>query len=79
MLSRPTTSYTRQNSLSGMPWLEPTVFGADVGRFDALDMVIENYTRWPTPPHTMQVVARFQNQLLFYYREPAPPFRWRLL
>lgn len=71
--------YVRKNDTAGLPWLGPTVFGDDVGRFDSLDMTIHNYTRWPTPPYTMQVVARFQNQLLFYYREPAPPFRWRLL
>jgi hypothetical protein len=71
--------YWRDNGASGLPWHGPFVFGADVGRFEALDMLFDSYTRWHTPPHTMQVVTRFQNQLLYYYREPGPPFRWALL
>jgi hypothetical protein len=71
--------YWRHNGEAALPWNGPTVFGTDVGRFEALDMVIDSYTRWLTPPYTAQVVARFQNQLLFYYRDPGPEFRWYLL
>lgn len=71
--------YVRVNNAAGLPWVGPNVFGTDVGRFEALDMVIHNYTRWLMPPYTMQVATRFQNQLLFSYREPGPPWRWRLL
>lgn len=71
--------YWRDNNTAGLPWNGPTVFGSDVGRFDALDMLVDNYTLWEMPPHTLQVVARFQNQLLYYYRDAGPAFRWTLL
>jgi len=71
--------YWRDNNAPGMPWNAPVVFGTDIGRFEALAMVIDAYTRWLTPPFTLQVVARFQNKLLFYYRDPGPAFRWTLL
>jgi hypothetical protein len=42
-------------------------------------MLIGAYLLAPMPPNTMQVVARFQNQFLFYYRDAGPAFRWALL
>lgn len=71
--------YWRDNGADGFPWNGPFIFGVNVGHFEALDMIIDTYTRWPTPPHTMQVVVRFLGQLLFYYRDPGPEFRWVLL
>jgi hypothetical protein len=41
-------------------------------------MLTDTYTLWPMPPHMMQVVARSQNQLLVYYRDAGPAFRWTL-
>ena len=71
--------YWRDNNTAGLPWHGPTVFGTDIGRFDAVDMLVDNYTLWEMPPHTLQVVARFQSQLLYYYRDAGPALRWTLL
>jgi len=71
--------YWRENDAPGLPWHGPFVFGTNIGNFDALAMLVETYTTSPVPPFTIQVIARFQGKLLFYYRDAGAAKRWTLL
>ena len=71
--------YWRQNDAPGLPWHGPIVFGTDIGQFSAVTGVFDTYTLQLVPPHTLQIAARFQNGLLYYYRDAGPLFRWTLL
>ena len=71
--------YWRDNETAGFPWRGPTVFGTDIGRFDALAMAIGSYPTSPTQQNTIQVIARWQEQFFFYYREAGASTQWTLL
>jgi hypothetical protein len=71
--------YWRDNETAGFPWRDPTVFGTDIGRFDTLAMAIGDYTTSPAQQNTIQVIARWQEQLLFYYRDADASSQWTLL
>jgi hypothetical protein len=67
--------YSRVNDSSGVPWFGPNIFGTDVGRFDAITMIQSNWTVGPKIG-LLEVIARFGGDLLFYFREDRPPFKW---
>jgi hypothetical protein len=67
--------YSRVNSDARLPWYGPTVFGLDIGVVDAVSMIQSNFTAGPGIGN-LELVARFQGQLVFYWREDVPPYVW---
>jgi hypothetical protein len=67
--------YSRVNELPGVPWFGPNIFGTDVGNFDAVTMIQSNYTVGPDIG-LFELIARVGGELLFYFREDAPPYQW---
>ena len=67
--------YDRANDLPGTPWFGPEVFATDVGPLDAVTMIQSNFTAGPGIGN-LEVVARFGEDLLFFWREDVPPYVW---
>ena len=51
------------------------IFATDVHPFDAVTMVQTNWTIGPKIG-LLELIGLVDAQLLFYFREDAPPFKW---
>ena len=67
--------YSRVNDDPAFPWFGPTIFGVDVGQFDAVTLIQSNFTSGGNHGN-LELVAREGGQLLFYWREDQPPYVW---
>jgi hypothetical protein len=67
--------YSRVNDSPDLPWFGPNVFGTDVHPFDAVTMIQTNWTIGPKIG-LLELIGLVDGQLLFYFREDAPPFKW---
>jgi len=67
--------YSRVNDSPHLPWFGPNIFATDVHPFDAVTMVQTNWTIGPKIG-LLELIGLVDAQLLFYFREDAPPFKW---
>ena len=67
--------YSRVNDDAELPWFGPNVFATDVGQIDAVSMIQSNFTAGGRVGN-LEVVARSQGQLLFFWRDDVPPYVW---
>ena len=56
-------------------WSGPTVFGENVGVFDAISFIQSDFT-FGGGVGNLELMARWGEELLFYWREDKPPFTW---
>jgi hypothetical protein len=64
--------YDRDNDDPKLPWYGPSIFAQDVGNIDAVTLIQSNFGS----PGNLEVVARFGDELLFYFRDSGPAFHW---
>ncbi|MEV7177302.1 hypothetical protein [Kitasatospora sp. NPDC093679] len=62
----------RNNDDPNLPWGEPTQFGQELGRVDALTMIQSNYGS----PGNLELIARARDTLQFFWRDSGPDFHW---
>lgn len=67
--------YSRCNDEARLWWYGPERYGQDLGVIDAVTMIQSNFTSGANIG-SLEVVARWQGQLLFFWREDVPPYRW---
>jgi hypothetical protein len=67
--------YSRDNDEPRLWWYGPETFGEDVGAIDAVTMLQSNFTAGPGIGN-LEAVVRWQGELLFFWREDLPPYRW---
>ena len=67
--------YSRCNDEARLWWYGPDKYGQDLGVIDALSMIQSNFTSGAGIGN-LEVVARWQGGLLFFWREDVPPYRW---
>ncbi|AUX20111.1 hypothetical protein SOCEGT47_005740 [Sorangium cellulosum] len=65
--------YHRDNDTAELGWHGPTIFGADLGRVDAVAMT----QRVGAAPGDLEVVARLGDRLLFFWRSPGAGAAWQ--
>jgi hypothetical protein len=56
-------------------WSGPTVFGGNVGVFDAISFIQSDFT-FGGGVGNLELVARWGEDLFFYWREDKPPWTW---
>jgi hypothetical protein len=66
--------YWRDNDDPNLTWHGPTIFGQDVGIFDTASLIQSDFSSGG--PGNFDLIARFGGQLLYYWREDVPPWRW---
>ncbi|MFL5655408.1 MAG: hypothetical protein ACJ8CB_14690, partial [Ktedonobacteraceae bacterium] len=54
------------------PWKRSTVFGTDQGKVDAVTLVQSTFTS----PGSLEVVARVGDDLMHFWRDSGPQFKW---
>jgi hypothetical protein len=62
----------RNNDDPTLPWSSALRFGESVGAVDALTMIQSNFG-WPG---NLELIARTGEQLVFFWRDSGPDFRW---
>jgi hypothetical protein len=67
--------YFRDNNVVSRPWSGPVVFGADIGRFDAVTFIQSNFTAG-TGIGNLELVARVGDELYFYWRDDTLDSTW---
>jgi uncharacterized membrane protein len=67
--------FSRVNVDPLTPWYGPNLFGAELGRVDAVTLIQSNYTVGANIGN-LEVVARCGGTLFHYWREDVPPYRW---
>jgi len=67
--------YYRANQEAGRPWHGPTIFGQDVGRFDAISLIQSNFSAGAGIGN-LELVARLGEELVTYWRDDTSPFAW---
>ncbi|WP_437928357.1 alpha/beta hydrolase [Sorangium sp. So ce291] len=68
--------YFRDNDTAELGWHGPAIFGADLGRFEAVAM-IQRAASAPTAPGDLEVVARTGDRLLMFWRSPGSGAAWQ--
>lgn len=62
----------RNNDDPTLPWSPAFRFAESVGQVDAITMIQSNFGS----PGNLEVIARVGQQLLFFWRDSGPDFRW---
>ena len=65
--------FWRDNDAPSLPWIGPTLFGADVGPVDAVALLQSNFG----DPGNLEVVARIGDRLALFSRASEPPWTWQ--
>ncbi|WP_437648031.1 alpha/beta hydrolase [Sorangium sp. So ce362] len=68
--------YHRDNDTAELGWRGPAIFGAELGRFDAVAM-IQRGAGAPGAPGDIEVVARIGDRLLMFRRSPGAGAAWQ--
>jgi hypothetical protein len=66
--------YWRNNDDPALPWLHGAVFAKKLGKVDAVALIQSNFGQ-PQPGH-LEVVARVGNELIHFWRDDGPIFKW---
>jgi len=64
--------YWRDNDHQQLPWIGPNDFAVDCGIYDAVSMIQSNFGQ----PGNLEMVARSNDQLFFFWRDSGPDFTW---
>lgn len=65
--------YWRNNDDSALPWYGPFNFGSTTGvLYEAVTLIQSNFGN----PGNLELVARSGDQLVFFWRDSGPEFRW---
>jgi len=64
--------YDRDNDDPNLPWYGPNIFAQDVGNIDAVSLIQSNFGT----PGNLELVARFGDELIFFFRDSGPSFHW---
>jgi hypothetical protein len=64
--------YWRDNDHPELPWIGPYDFAIDSGIFDSVSMIQSNFGS----PGNLEMVARSDDQLFFFWRDSGPDFTW---
>jgi len=67
--------YSRCNDEARLWWYGPEKYAEDLATIDAVTMIQSNFTSG-SGTGNLEVVARWQGELLFFWREDVPPYRW---
>jgi hypothetical protein len=67
--------FWRDNDSAGLPWRGGVQFGAST-TYVSVSLIQSNFSSSGNGPGNLEVIARFGNQLDFYWRDDAPPFAW---
>jgi hypothetical protein len=67
--------YSRCNDEARLWWYGPEQFGQELGAIDAVTMIQSNFTMG-SGVGNLEVIAHWQGELLFFWREDIPPYRW---
>jgi len=62
----------RNNDDPAFPWAGPFAFGQHAGRIDAITLVQANFGS----PGNLELIARTDDQLVFFWRDSGPAFNW---
>ncbi|WP_437623591.1 alpha/beta hydrolase [Sorangium sp. So ce1151] len=68
--------YFRDNDTAELGWHGPAIFGADLGRFEAVAM-IQRAVDAQRAPGDLEVVARTGDRLLMFWRSPGSRAAWQ--
>ena len=66
--------YWRNNDDPAFPWYRGDVFAKNLGKVDAVALIQSNFGQ-PQPGH-LEVVARVGNELIHFWRDDGPIFKW---
>ncbi|MGK3989854.1 alpha/beta hydrolase [Sorangium sp. So ce136] len=71
--------YFRDNDTAELGWRGPAIFGADLGRFEAVAMIqgAAGVPGAPAAPGDLEVVARTGDRLLMFWRSPGSGAAWQ--
>ena len=65
--------YWRDNDDPALPWYGPFTFGSTTGvLYESVTLIQSNFGN----PGNLELVARSQDQLIFFWRGPGPEFKW---
>lgn len=67
--------YSRCNDEARLWWYGPEEYAQELGAVDAVTMIQSNFTAG-SGVGNLEVVAHWQGELLFFWREDIPPYRW---
>ena len=67
--------YFRDNGVVSPYWSGPRIFGADIGRFDAVTFIQSNFTAGAGIGN-FELVARVGDELFFYWRDDTWAETW---
>jgi hypothetical protein len=64
--------YFRDNDDQNPTWHGPTVFAQNIGSVDSVSLIQSNFGY----PGNLEIVVRFGDELLFFFRDSGPAFHW---
>jgi hypothetical protein len=65
--------YWRNNDDPALPWYGPFSFGSSAGvRYEAATLIQSNFGS----PGNLELIARFEDQLAFFWQDSGPEFKW---
>jgi hypothetical protein len=64
--------YWRDNDDTALPWHGPFEFAVDSGTFGAVTLLQSNFGELGN----LELVARFEDKLAFFWRDSGPEFKW---
>ena len=64
--------YWRDNDTDAYPWRAGAIFGVEAGQIDSVTLIQSNFGS----PGNLELVARSQDRLLYFWRTSLPPFTW---
>lgn len=71
MVSGGLAHYWRDNDDPALPWYGPYLFGARLGKVDAVTLIQSNFG-----PGNLELIARVDSQLAHFWKDTGPDFKW---